>query len=627
MYREKHNYRSDTWRHRFSRIILSGMVCLALLSMITVVSGVPAAYAAGPGGNVSDPVVRAVDIAKPAVVRIITQVVGQLTVNFSSGRSVTFPQAPQQGFNGYPLDFSGTGAFISAHGDILTADHVVNPVQDDRTALDQALQQAASQDVANYINQNLKPAQQATPDQVTQQLNSGQLPSNSQYDQPKSRVYLSVEFTGPLNAPDFQSIPASQYANVDQIKQHSPFDALDTAIIHVSGMDNMPMLQLDDSSAVQQQDQLTIIGFPGNGDVSTAPTDFLTPSINVIYVSAMKTFNGSPVIQVGGNVEQGDSGGPALDSHGKVVGIVSFGSVATQGSTSFLRASNSAKQLIQSAGIDTTPSALQQSWSKAFNDYAATTPGHWHKAAQEFQQIVNQYPTFQAVGPFLQYAKQQAATEPQTQGTNPTSPGVPATSNSGGLNPLYIVIGGGAVLIILLLGGLAVSRRRKPALAAPAMMGGYTTPSAPGYPQAPGQSYGAPPVTPGVSQPQPRQNVSTVIPQTPVHPGQSAYQQPGGYGSRANYQSQPAASQQGYRPQPSPASGMAAFGAPSAPNVPGTPQPTSAAPDATLVARPNTPSSQWRTWPCGHTNRFDARFCGTCGEPAPPVPIVRRVEQ
>ena len=597
-----------------------------LPALIAMVAGVPAVYADGPGGNVSDPVVRAVDIAKPAVVRIITQVVGQLTVNFPGGQSVTFPQTPQQGFNGYPLDFSGTGAFISAHGDILTADHVVNPVQDDRTTLDQGLQQTASQDVANYINQNLKPAQPATPDQVTQQLNSGQLPSTTQYQQPKSRVYLSVEFSGPLSAPDFQSIPASQYANVDQIKQHSPFDALDTAIIHVNGMDNMPMLQLDDSSTVQEQDQLRIIGFPGNGDVSTAPTDFLKPSINIINVSAIKTFNGSPVIQVGGNVEQGDSGGPALDSHGKVVGIVSFGSVATQGSTSFLRTSNSAKQLIQQAGIDTAPSSFQQSWSKAFNDYASTTPGHWHQSSQEFQQIATQYPRFQAINPFLQYTKQQAQTEPQTQGTNMTSPGTSNASASGGLNPVYIVIGGGAALIVLLLGGLAVSRRRKPAAAA-----------ASGYPYASGQSYGTPPSTPGVSQSQPGQSPSAVIPQTPVHPGQSGYQQQPGYGSRAGYQSQPAAPapqpglpsqpaapQQNYRPQPAPSSGMAAFGAP---NVPNTPQPTSAAPDATLVARPNTPSSQWRTWPCGHTNRYDARFCGICGEPAPPAPIVRRVEQ
>ncbi|MGH2509946.1 MAG: hypothetical protein ACRDHZ_21405, partial [Ktedonobacteraceae bacterium] len=81
-----------------------------------------AAYASGiPGGNIADPVVRAADIAKPAVVRIITVVVGQLSVTLPNGQSVTFPTTPQNGVNGYPLALSGTGAFISAHGDLLTA--------------------------------------------------------------------------------------------------------------------------------------------------------------------------------------------------------------------------------------------------------------------------------------------------------------------------------------------------------------------------------------------------------------------------------------------------------------------------------------------------------------------------
>ncbi len=310
-------YKSDKWRHKLYKVYLSGIVCLVLVSIGIMVGGTSAVYADGvPGGNISDPGVRAVDIAKPAVVRIITQVVGQLTVNFSNGQNVTFPLTPQNGLNGYPLDASGTGAFISAHGDLLTADHVVHPVQDDRTALDQVLDQEASPDVANYINQHLNPSQPATPDQVTQELISGQLQSTSQYQQPQSAVYLSTDFSGPLSVTNFDDIPTSQFALVDQIKKFSSFNNQDIAVIHVNGMDNMPMLQLGDSSAVQEQDTLTIIGFPGNGDVAgTSATDLLSSSINQVLVSSIKTTNtGSQVIQVGGNVEQGDSGGPALDS-------------------------------------------------------------------------------------------------------------------------------------------------------------------------------------------------------------------------------------------------------------------------------------------------------------------------
>ncbi len=179
---------------RLACIQLLSMLCISgimLVMSLLMSGGTASAHAFDiPGGNVSDPVVRAVDIAQPAVVRIITQIDGKLVVHFTSG-DVTFPQ---NGSNGYPLDLSGTGTFISAHGDILTADHVVNPPQAD---LDSFLQQTAAPDVANYMNQVLHANPQVTAGQVAQALAGGQINSTSQYDTPQSAVYLSFAFTGP----------------------------------------------------------------------------------------------------------------------------------------------------------------------------------------------------------------------------------------------------------------------------------------------------------------------------------------------------------------------------------------------------------------------------------------------
>lgn len=619
MYREIDNY--NKWRHKFYRVCLLAILCLALLSLGMVVVAVPAAYADGPGGDVADPTVRAVDIAEPAIVRIITQGIGQLTVNFPGGQRVTFPRTPQNGANGYPFQTSGTGSFISAQGDILTADHVVNPTPD-------VAYQLAAQDVANYINQTQRPAQPVSATDVFNQLATGQLASTPQYSQVENIVFLSTAFSGPLNATNFQNIPASQYARVDKIVKQTSFDATDTAIVHVSGMNNMPMLQLGDPAGVQQQDKLTIIGFPGNGDLNNDPTGLLTLSINQIYVSAIKPNNGATVIQVGGNVERGDSGGPALNANGQVVGVVSFGVADSGGgATSFLQTSSTAKQLIQQAGISTAPGPLQQAWSKAFNDYAANVPGHWHQSMRELQQIANQYPQFKAVNPFLQYATRQAQSETQTQEPNSSGSQTPGVGASG-LNPLPFIIGG-AIVIVFLFGGIALSRRHKPAAVSPTAGYGFPPPS--GYNNLPPHHYGG-------SQPYPGQGISPTIPQTPAYPGQSGYQQAGYSGqnrqpaspspaSQPAYQPQSAQSQfqqQGPRPAQSPQespAGLAAFGA-----SPATPGPGSSASDSTVLARPKA-APQWRTWPCGHVNRDDARFCGTCGEPAPSPPLVRRVEQ
>src|SRR5436853_6250053 len=159
------------YRKLLSIMLITGFVCLSIIA--TLVSTTATTYASGsPGGNVTDPVVRAVDIAEPAVVRIITSLGGHLTVHFSQGSSVTFPQGTG---NSYPLQLSGSGTFITAHGDILTADHVINPPHDQ--ALSQFLDDQAAKDVAAYMNLNAKSGSQVSADQVDQELKSGNLQS------------------------------------------------------------------------------------------------------------------------------------------------------------------------------------------------------------------------------------------------------------------------------------------------------------------------------------------------------------------------------------------------------------------------------------------------------------------
>jgi hypothetical protein len=402
-----------------------------------------------------------------------------------------------------------------------------------------------------------------------------------------------------LNVKDIQNVTANLYAPVDRIEQQSSFTDKDVAIIHVSNMNDLAMVQLGDSSNVQQQDELTIIGFPGNGDIAgNSATDLLTLSVNKVFVSSMKTTNaGAPVIQVGGNVEHGDSGGPALDNHGTIVGIVSFGA-SGQGSTSFLQASNSASALVQSLGLNTTPGPFQKAWNQAFTDYASTTPGHWHKAQIEFAQIATSYPEFKAVKPYLDYATAQAKLEkvPQTQpSTHPSSTGSPATNML--TNPLTLAGIGLLLVAVLLLFGVIVLRRRNkktPITTTPASS--FTTP---------------PPITPPVNQGR------------PISPSQSAY------GRQVND------ALTAFGAPPSQAPRPPWTGQPPAPPQPGQlrPFPPQSMPSQSPAFStngptvPSTPSGTLVHWPCGHLNRSAARYCSVCGEPAPPTPPARKFEQ
>jgi S1-C subfamily serine protease len=436
-------------RHLWLLHVMSALG-MTFFFLIGCIGMAPTVYASeGPGGNVSDPVVRAVDLAKPAVVRIFTNVDTQLIVHFSSKQSITFPL----GGGSYTLTASGTGTFISAHGDILTADHVVNPPHD--ANFSQFLDEEAAPDIADYINRHTHSNSPATADEVTQELISGQLPSDPRYGKTESQVFLSTDYSGPLSVTSLHKVPGQLQAPIDRIERASGVDEKDVAIVHVN-IDDTPSVALGDSSNVQQQDMLTIIGFPGNGDVSERPTDLLTSSINEILVSSLKTTDqGAQVIQVGGNVEDGDSGGPALDSNGNVVGIVSFG-LSDPSGTSFLQASNSAMGLVQSLHLDTTPGPLEKAWSQAFNDYAADTPGHWHKAQQELAAIYSQYPLFKAMTPYLQYAQTQAQRERVPRPRSSSQP------QGKVISPLaWIMLAAGMVVVIVMaLFALALRRRR-----------------------------------------------------------------------------------------------------------------------------------------------------------------------
>jgi hypothetical protein len=307
----------------------------------------------------------------------------------------------------------------------------------------------------------------------------------------------------------------------------------DVAIIHLNGFDDTPSVPIGDSGAVSPTDQLTLIGYPGNGDINhydiNSPqfaSDFLTESINFLTVSAIKSNDiGGTVIQTGGNTEHGDSGGPALNAAGQIVGIDSFANYFDPtdpttydnfpDGTGFLQASSSVTSLLQTANIDVTPGTFETMWRQALTDFAATSAGHWHKAVTELTAIQSSYPKFKGADDYLTYA--------QAQAQNESSTGVSLSGNTStfvglGLAGLAVI----ALIIVLI---VALANRRKPTqpalvpvaaanerpLQASSTPYGYPPQNYPpsGYPSYPPQSgYGAPSAPP------------------PPAYGQSAYGQP-----------------------------------------------------------------------------------------------------
>jgi S1-C subfamily serine protease len=543
-------------RERHLQRLISPLFIVALAFVLAAALGGGVVHADNrpPGGNFTNPVVRAVDVAEPSIVRLATLYTATIAINGVCGHDISLPS----GGGSYVAGGTGSGAFISSNGDILTADHVVDIP---KASLDQEMlgdpQSQAAQDAADAVNHACNPSPPLTATDIA----NGVLQANGfaphiSYSSPQRLVWRATSFTGPTTSSKSQSF-VDVLLNSDHhdatVVASSSFDQNDLAIVHVALTDT-PSIQLDDSSSVAVQDQLIIIGFPGNGDVSADATDLFTPSVNIINVSAIKTFdNGSKLIQVGGNVEHGDSGGPALDAAGHIVGVVSFGGVDTQGSTAFLRSSNDARALISNASVSVRPGTFETLWETAFSDYAATASGHWHKAAREMDDMASRYPDFKGIQPYKDYADRAAQTETTS----------PSTMT---LTLLLVAVVAVVVMVLLGTGGavlLARGRRRRAQLVAvPAGAPGayYGNPYAYGYPPSPYGGY-APPSSYG-SYGQPTGYGGYAPPSTYGSYGPPSFympqpQQPGSYAEQpVGYAPQPGASFYSAQSDTTPASGL-----------------------------------------------------------------------
>jgi S1-C subfamily serine protease len=395
-------------------------ILICALALVGIDVGLPglattAQAASSASGRLCTPEKRGVNLALPAVVRLATTYQAQMTYTTADGTSVVFPQ--NGGF--YQLTVAGTGAFISGTGDILTAAHLVAVSQDELGAL---LIQQAAPDIAQAIN-NANPAQKVTTADIENQLLSDPSVWQPTYQTDQSVVYLSSQYAGSTTASsvsDLQGLPVTVTAQSSADQPNST----DLALLHVDGLRDLPTIPLGDASQVFQGDTLTILGYPGSADLAASdgtilPNNFLTASVNTVMVSAIKTPDGnSQVLEIAGNVEAGESGGPALNADGQLVGVVSAGaaSQASEAGTSFLRMVNDARSLIQQARVNLAQDTFDKRWAAAYDACASTASGHWHDAYAQYTQLAHLYPNFKGVQLYLDYTKAQAAREPAPGG-------------------------------------------------------------------------------------------------------------------------------------------------------------------------------------------------------------------
>lgn len=246
----------------------------------------------------------------------------------------------------------------------------------------------------------------------------------------------------------------------------------DVAIIKVTTRD-APNLVIGDSDKVSVQDPVIAIGYPGAADFDGLfdPKSQLEASITDGTVSAIKrTTDGEPVLQVTTPITHGNSGGPAINLRGEVIGLATFGNRDKVQGFNFLVASSTLKQFVDEAKASNAPSKTQIAWRRALEAHWA---GNYTDAIVDFEEVIQLFGAH-SEAPRLHRAAMVAKREGKGK---PAAAAGPEGGGSGGA-----IAGGIAAVLVVGGAGVLVSRRRRSPHLGPAARGGLGAPGGPGGP-------------------------------------------------------------------------------------------------------------------------------------------------
>ncbi len=174
------------------------------------------------------------------------------------------------------------------------------------------------------------------------------------------------------------------------------FDSNDLAVLKVEGS-NFPIVQLGEAQNIQIGKEIYAIGYPGivqelMGQLTDEGSQ-LEPSMTKGVISAKKKLtDGTEAFQTDAAITHGNSGGAAVDTNGKVVGVTtwSLGDQPGGEGFNFLISVDEVKRLLSRNNVSTTAQSLSTAaWAKGLELFGQK---RYRDAMKEFETAKNLYP-------------------------------------------------------------------------------------------------------------------------------------------------------------------------------------------------------------------------------------------
>jgi S1-C subfamily serine protease len=334
---------------------------------------------------------------------------------------------------------TGTGFLYRPDGYLVTNGHVVADANIRDVQALSALQNQIKQEFADAVQKGILFKY------IEQQI------GRALTDKEKAAV-LKSKYSLSMTKPTLDVILANGKDFPGDILQYNPPlpQGKDVAVVKIGGA-NLPTVPLGNSDEVRVQDTVMVIGYPGlasswGGSQLVSQESSLVPSATNGHISAVKTaLTGTPILQSDVAITHGNSGGPAFNAAGQVIGIATWGE-EVQG-FNFLVPINTALEFVRQAGSAPASGEFDQHWFKALDLFDA---GKCNESKVEFGNVLEFMPNLPDAQQYLRASVQCWDSKNFLERFMITSGWV-----------VYVVIG-----IVILAGAiLALRRRPAPALA------------------------------------------------------------------------------------------------------------------------------------------------------------------
>ena len=347
-------------------------------------------------------------INEPAVVLIYSTWSGTLVSN-STRESVAYLSHDDQTFQSlniptFSYGSQGTGFVINPSGYVVTNAHVVHQTEEQiESAIYRGFVNWGIRTFPQYFTQaglDPWPATQQDADDLWAAVHEG-------FD--VANIKREVNVTVGKSVGGVQLMEQSSLAEVRKVSPRewkytggkwTVVSGKDVAILKMQTT-NHPSMILGDSDKMMVGDPVMAIGYPGavvTHDYLSSDSKF-EASVTSGIISALKQADdGSPILQTDAAITHGNSGGPAINEDGEVIGITTFGTsgwdpvlgdYAEIGGFNFLVPSSVVIEMLQEMNINNEQGLTDEHYTNAMLLFYDE---RYAEAVDEFEIVLNLFP-------------------------------------------------------------------------------------------------------------------------------------------------------------------------------------------------------------------------------------------